>query len=62
MPLEPKTKEQEGSRYWAYLNSNNNMCAICGKEISSSNKNIEYSRTKRGSHIFFHSKCFLKSR
>lgn len=53
MALEPKTKENEGSRYWMYLNSSNDKCPICGKQIDKSDNNIEYSRTKRSSHVFF---------
>lgn len=61
MALEAKTDEYAGSRYWTYLNSDNSMCPMCGKEICSSDKGIEYSRTKRGTHIFFHEKCFKKA-
>lgn len=60
MALEPKTKESEGNRYWMYLNSSNDKCPICGEQIDKSDNNIEYSRTKRSSHVFFHKECFGK--
>ena len=42
---------------WKYLTDENNNCLGCGKKIYCHNKNIEYSRTKRGTHIFWHTEC-----
>lgn len=56
MALEQKTKEQTGSLAWRYLDGNN-ICPLCNKVISQSDNGIEYSRTIRGTHMFFHGKC-----
>ena len=42
---------------WAKLNDTNKYCPGCGKEIHREDQGIEYSRTKRGTHIFWHGEC-----
>ena len=42
---------------WKYLTDSNKHCPGCGKEIQRHNVGIEYSRTKRGTHVFWHTEC-----
>lgn len=42
---------------WKYLNDINKFCPGCGKEINIYDENIEYSRTKRSTHVFWHAEC-----
>lgn len=46
---------------WKYLNDGNDVCPGCGKRIYSYDKNVEYSRTKRGTHVFWHTECTGKA-
>lgn len=58
MGLVPITDpERESTGDWKFLTKNNNTCPGCGKEIHRYDENVEHSRTKRGTHIFWHSKC-----
>jgi len=46
------------------INSTNNTCPICLKEISEGEilkDEIEYAKSKRGDWVFFHHECFLRS-
>lgn len=42
---------------WKHLTENNNTCPGCGKTIYRYNTDIEYSSTKRGTHVFWHAGC-----
>lgn len=53
-------KEVKGSPEWKFLNDHNKNCPVCKNDIHSYDKNIEYVRTKRHSHIFIHTKCVYK--
>lgn len=57
MPLKPQTKDVKGSPEWKHLGYNNNQCPICEDIIHKYNTNIEYVKTKRGTHIFIHTSC-----
>lgn len=49
-----------GAKTFDKLNNINFWCPVCGKEIHREDDDIEYSRTKRGSHIFIHTECVKK--
>ena len=42
---------------WAKLNEANNCCPGCGEKIQQTDENIEHSRTKRGTSVFWHTEC-----
>lgn len=42
---------------WAKMNDINQCCPGCGKEIHREDQGIEYSRTKRGTYVFWHTGC-----
>lgn len=49
--------EEKTTGDWKFLTDRNNICPGCGKTIYRHDENIEHSRTKRGTHIFWHGKC-----
>lgn len=54
MPLKVKAKE------FSKLSNMNRYRPVCKQLIYDSDKNIEYSKTKRGTHIFIHTECVKK--
>lgn len=54
MPLKIKAKE------FGYLNNINKYCPVCRQRIYEYDSDIEYSRTKRKTHIFIHTECVKK--
>lgn len=57
-PIFDKDKKSTGA--WAKLSNLNRNCPGCGKEIRRTDKDIEYSATKRGTHVFWHHGCTMK--
>lgn len=59
MPLEP-VYEMDGElkmqREWKFLPPAY-KCPICGCEIANNHPDIEYIKTKRGEHLFVHTRC-----
>lgn len=49
-----------GAKTFDKLNNINSLCPVCGKEIRREDDDIEYSKTRRGSHIFIHTECVKK--
>jgi len=57
MPLITEGIEIKGSSEWKFLGGHNMECPICRKSLSSNDQNIEYTKTRRGSHLFIHTEC-----
>lgn len=62
MPLSPYNQlhKSRSPREWGYLNDSNNICPGCKKQIYNYDTDIEYSKTKRDTHIFWHTGCTTK--
>lgn len=46
-----------GAPEWKYLNKSNNICPGCKKAVYDYDSDVEYSKTKRGTHVFWHTQC-----
>lgn len=61
MPLRASSSSEgiKGSPEWKHL-PGGYKCQVCKNSIKSYDKDIEYVKTKRGTHIFIHTNCAYK--
>lgn len=52
-----KTHTTLAALEWKYLDDGNRKCPGCGETVYAGERGVEYCKTKRGTHVFWHTGC-----